>query len=163
VARPGRSSRARPRRRRERPSRQETARADNPGHARREQQTVHVGRRNDEAVTHREAVREYQRLAGRQPAPDLILEHRRLGLVRQQHLYCVPHRIGNLERLEPVGGGALAVLVRAVADDNGHAAVAKTQRLRATLDAVAKDGNRLSGKCCRIDVPLVENLAHSCW
>jgi hypothetical protein len=130
------------------------------GPLRRDEADVDLGAGVDQVVVDREAVREHEQLAGRDPVADLGLPDLGLLLVRQQdhHHVAAAGRLGDRLDREAVLLG-LVDRIRALtqADDDLDAGVLEVERVGMALGAVAEDGHGLAVEEREVGVVVVDH------
>ena len=111
-----------------------------PGTLRRDHDDIHIARRSDRLEMNAETVREAQHLARMQIRLNELLIHRRLGLIRGEHVNPVGALGGFVRRHHhhAVGSRLLCAGPRGIKPHNHFvSAIAQILRLRVTLAAVA--------------------------
>ena len=124
---------------------------------------VNIGRRNDRFEMNAEPVREPQNLPRMQIRLYELLIHRRLSLIRSEHVNPV-RTLGSFIRSHhhhAVGSRLLCAGPRRIKPHNHLvSAIAQILRLRVSLAAVAQDGNGFGLQGLRISVMLIKNGSH---
>jgi hypothetical protein len=124
---------------------------------------IHIGGGLNQAEADVEAVGEAQHLAGAQMGSNLLLIHRLLGLVGEEHHDPVglAAGVGHAQHLQAIGPGFLgraAALVEA--HNHVDAAVLEVEGMGMALGAVADDRHGLAAQQGEVGVGVVEELGH---